>query len=76
MLWLAIVGVAFAVIGAYYYLRVIKVMFFDEPAGNAKAQPVADPQLCWLLSANALLMLVLGVFWSPLLDMCVRAFGA
>ena len=76
MLWLAIVGVAFAVIGAYYYLRVIKVMFFDEPAGNAKAQPVADPQLRWLLSANALLMLVLGVFWSPLLDMCVRAFGA
>ena len=30
MLWLAIVGMVFAVIGAYYYLRVIKVMFFDE----------------------------------------------
>jgi hypothetical protein len=32
--------------------------------------------LRWLLSANALLMLVLGLFWSPLLDLCTRAFGA
>ena len=35
MLWLAIVGVVFAVIGAFYYLRVIKVMYFDEPDGEA-----------------------------------------
>ena len=34
MLWLAIVGVVFAVIGAFYYLRVIKVMYFDEPEGE------------------------------------------
>jgi NADH-quinone oxidoreductase subunit N len=76
MLWLAIVGVVFAVIGAYYYLRVIKVMFFDVPSDDGRARPVADPQLRWLLSANALLMLVLGLFWSPLLDLCTRAFGA
>ena len=37
MLWLAIVGIVFAVIGAFYYLRVIKVMYFDEPAGEAPA---------------------------------------
>ncbi|MCP6571082.1 hypothetical protein NL494_28340, partial [Klebsiella pneumoniae] len=39
MLWLAIVGIVFAVIGAFYYLRVIKVMYFDEPVGQ---QPVAE----------------------------------
>ena len=76
MLWLAIVGMVFAVIGAYYYLRVIKVMFFDAPADDGKARPIADAQARWLLSANALLMLVLGIFWSPLLDLCVRAFAA
>ncbi len=76
MLWLAIVGMVFAVIGAYYYLRVIKVMFFDEPSNDGRTRPVADAQLRWLLSANALLMLVLGIFWSPLLDLCMRAFGA
>jgi NADH-quinone oxidoreductase subunit N len=76
MLWLAIVGMVFAVIGAFYYLRVIKVMFFDAPSDDNKARPIADAQARWLLSANALLMLVLGLFWSPLLDLCVRAFGA
>jgi NADH-quinone oxidoreductase subunit N len=76
MLWLAIVGMVFAVIGAYYYLRVIKVMFFDAPADAGGPRLNADPQLRWLLSANALLMLVLGLFWSPLLDLCIRAFGA
>jgi NADH:ubiquinone oxidoreductase subunit 5 (subunit L)/multisubunit Na+/H+ antiporter MnhA subunit len=39
MLWLAIVGVVLAVIGAYYYLRVIKVMYFDEPATMAGRGP-------------------------------------
>jgi NADH-quinone oxidoreductase subunit N len=76
MLWLALVGMVFAVIGAYNYLRVVKVMFFDAPADDGKARPIADAQARWLLSANALLMLVLGIFWSPLLDLCVRAFGA
>jgi NADH-quinone oxidoreductase subunit N len=75
-LWLAIVAVVMAVIGAYYYLRIIKVMYFDAPSDDGRARPVADPQLRWLLSANALLMLVLGLFWSPLLDLCTRAFGA
>jgi len=75
MLWLAIVGAVFAVIGAYYYLRVIKVMFFDRADDNAKAGPVADVQLRWLLTANALLMLVLGLFSGPLLAWCQRSLG-
>ncbi len=75
MLWLAIVGVVFAVIGAYYYLRVIKVMYFDPVDDGGKAAPIDDPQLRWLLSANALLMLALGLFSGPLLALCERAFA-
>ena len=75
MLWAAIVGIVFAVIGAYYYLRVIKVMFFDPVDESGKAGVVDDTQLHWLLSANALLMLVLGVFAGPLQGWCARAFG-
>lgn len=75
MLWLAIVGVAFAVIGAYYYLRVIKVMYFDSAEDGAQVRLSGDSQLRWLFNANAVLMLVLGIFWNPLLAMCQRAFG-
>jgi len=75
MLWLAIVGVVFAVIGAYYYLRIIKVMYFDPADDSSKAGLIDDPQLRLLLSANALLMLVLGLFAGPLIAWCEAAFG-
>ncbi len=76
MLWLAIVGVVFAVVGAYYYLRVIKVMYFDPADESSKAGLIEDPQFRLLLSANALLMLVLGLFSGPLIAWCQAAFGA
>ncbi|MCX7562905.1 NADH-quinone oxidoreductase subunit NuoN [Xanthomonadaceae bacterium XH05] len=74
LLWLAIAGMVFAVIGAFYYLRVIKVMFFDPPSDDVRIEPRTDAQLRWVFSANALAMLVLGLFWSPLLEMCLAAF--
>ena len=74
MLWLALVAVVFAVIGAYYYLRVIKVMYFDAPADEALPGK-RDPQLKVMLTVNALLLLVLGLFWSPLIALCERAMG-
>ena len=74
LLWLALSAMVFAVVGAYYYLRMIKVMFFDPPNDDVKIVPQSDPQLRWLFSANALAMLVLGLFWSPLLDLCIAAF--
>ena len=74
MLWLAIVAVVFAVVGAYYYLRVIKVMYFDTPAEDVLPGQ-RDPQLKVLLTVNALLLLVLGLFWSPLIALCERAIG-
>jgi NADH-quinone oxidoreductase subunit N len=75
LLWLALVGVVFAVIGAYYYLRVIKVMFFDEPTEQYTPVINADVQMRGLFSVNALLLLLLGVFSGPLMAWCERALG-
>jgi NADH-quinone oxidoreductase subunit N len=75
MLWLALVGVVFAVIGAYYYLRVIKVMFFEEPTEQYTPVVNGDVQLRGLFTVNALLLLLLGVFSGPLMGWCERALG-
>ena len=74
MLWLALVGVVFAVIGAFYYLRVIKVMYFDEPVGEP-VLPRDDRTLRLVFGVNALGLLVLGVFWNPLMAWCQAAFA-
>ncbi len=74
MLWLALVAIVLAIVGAFYYLRVIKVMYFDPPAEAALALP-QDLPLRWLLSINGVALLVLGVWWGPLIAWCYRAFG-
>lgn len=73
-LWLAIVGIVCAVIGAFYYLRVIKAMYFDEPTGDS-ATPRDDRVLRVVFGVNALLLLALGIFWSPLMGWCQAAFA-
>jgi NADH-quinone oxidoreductase subunit N len=73
MLWLAIVGIVFAVIGAFYYLRVVKVMYFDEPVGELV--PRNDRPLQIAFGINALGLLVLGIFWNPLMSWCQQAFS-
>ena len=75
MLWLAVVGVVFAVIGAFYYLRVIKAMYFDEPQGGEAVTPRDDRVLRVVFGVNALGLLALGVFWSPLMVWCQQAFA-
>lgn len=75
MLWLAIVGIVFAVVGAFYYLRVIKAMYFDEPAA-AQPLPQDDRPLRLAFGVNALSLLVLGIFWNPIMAWCQAAFGA
>ena len=73
LMWLAIVGVVFAVIGAFYYLRVIKVMYFDPPSGEpVKAR---DGALQVVFAVNALALLGLGLFWSPIMAWCQQAFA-
>ena len=74
MLWLAIVGVVFAVVGAFYYLRVVKAMYFDEPEGEMP-QPVNDRPLRVVFGVNALALLALGFAWNPIMAWCQRAFA-
>ncbi|MCU0766490.1 MAG: NADH-quinone oxidoreductase subunit NuoN [Gammaproteobacteria bacterium] len=71
MVWLAVFGVFFSVIGAFYYLRVIKVMYFDAPLDEAPLRAPADAM--WVLSVNGLTMLALGLFPAGLLSICVAA---
>ncbi len=73
-LWLAILAVIFAVIGSFYYLRVIKLMYFDDPEEDAVIE--ASPDLQAVLSVNALAQLGLAVFFGPLLALCLLATGA
>jgi NADH-quinone oxidoreductase subunit N len=76
MLWLAIVGIIAAFVGLYYYLYVIKIMYFDDAEEGGAIAAQTDRSLRVVLSANALSLLVLGVWWGPLLGWCKRAFGA
>ena len=70
-LWLAILAVAFSVIGAYYYLRVVKLMYFDEPTDMAALQG-GGGAMRFVLSLNGLAVLVLGLFPGLLLALCAR----
>jgi NADH-quinone oxidoreductase subunit N len=74
-LWLAIVAIVFAIIGIYYYLRVVKIMYFDGAADDSPLALPADLPLRWAISINGLALLVLGFGWGPLFDWCNRAFG-
>ncbi len=75
MLWLSIVAIVFAIVGAFYYLRVIKVMYFDAPAQKGTLALPADIPLRWILSINGAALLFLGLFFGPLLAWCYRAMG-
>jgi NADH-quinone oxidoreductase subunit N len=70
--WLAVVAVLFSVIGAYYYLRVVKLMYFDtaHTTESLAAQP-GDARM--LLSVNGLAVLVLGIMPQPIMAMCMNA---
>ena len=70
-LWLVILAAAMSVVGAYYYLRVIKLMYFDEPAGELPAARRELPVRV-ALGLNAVAVLGLGVLPGPLLDLCAR----
>jgi NADH-quinone oxidoreductase subunit N len=72
-LWLAIVAVVFSVIGAFYYLRIVKLMYFDEPEDFLELTAPFDLRL--FLSANAILILVLGLFPDRLIAVCAQVFA-
>ena len=70
--WVSVFAVVMSLIGAFYYLRVVKTMYFDEPSQTgATVQSGFDARL--LLSVNALLLLAWGVMPQAVVDWCVRA---
>ena len=73
MTWLAVLSVVCAVIGAFYYLRVIRAMFFEEADGDG-AQIHPDGHLRAAFAVNAVALLLLGIFAQPLLHWCQAAF--
>ena len=75
MWWVAIAAIVFAIVGAYYYLRVIKVMYFDEPADKSALALPADKPFRWMLSVNGVALLILGLVWGPLIAWCYHAMG-
>lgn len=74
MLWLAVVAVVFSVVGAFYYLRVVKLMYFDDPETEAPISATLDFSLA--LSLNGVLVIGLGIFSSSLIAVCMRSFAA
>ena len=70
-IWLAIFAVMMSLIGAFYYLRVVKVMYFDAPITATTVSAPADVKA--VLSVNGLLVLVLGIVPGGLMALCAQA---
>ena len=74
MVWLAVVAVLFSLIGAFYYLRMVKIMFMEEPTDTT---PIAsDSGAHALLSINGLALLFLGLAPGGLMAVCALAMKA
>lgn len=73
MLWLALVAVFFSIIGVYYYLRVIKLMYFDDPVDTTIISNTTEMQIA--ISFNGLIILLLGVYPSALMSLCFSVFA-
>jgi NADH-quinone oxidoreductase subunit N len=71
MTWLAVVAVLFSVVGAYFYLRIVKLMYFDDPVETGAIG--GSLLMRTVLSVNALLVLALGIVPTSLLQICQRA---
>jgi NADH-quinone oxidoreductase subunit N len=73
-IWLAVIAVVFSLIGAFYYLRIVKLMYFDAPSDTAPISPRADARL--LISLNGIAVLAFGVFPQPLMTLCASSILA
>ena len=67
------IAVLMSLIGAFYYLRVVKVMYFDAPTQTASIEAPADARA--VLSINGLLVLILGIVPSSLMTLCSQAIA-
>ena len=69
--WLAVLAVLLSLIGVFYYLRIVKLMYFDEPETDVAIAPKGDVKV--LLSANGLAILAFGIFPQSLIALCSYA---
>jgi NADH-quinone oxidoreductase subunit N len=73
MVWLALVAVFFSIIGAFYYIRMVKLMYFDKPETEQPLAVSTDMQMA--ISLNGLLVLGLGLFPGGLLALCTSVLS-
>jgi len=71
--FIAIIAVIASLIGAFYYLRVVKVMYFDEPPAENAVHVSGSTYAKGLLSLNAILVLAFGILPSGLMGLCLDA---
>jgi NADH-quinone oxidoreductase subunit N len=71
MVWLAVFAVIFSVVGAAYYLRVVKYMYFEKPEDTSPVSAAVDVRA--VLSANGLVVLALGIYPASLMALCAAA---
>ena len=67
-LWVVVFAVLMAAIGAFYYLRIVKLMYFDAPKDCSPINAPSDMQL--VLSVNAVALLLLGIMPQTLMQIC------
>ena len=72
-IWLVVLAVILSVVGAFYYLRMIKTMYFDAPTREHKVQ--ASPTAWVLMSLNGLSVLALGIVPGGLMTLCYQAIA-
>ena len=73
LVWLAVVAVAFSVVGAFYYIRIVKIMYFDAPEDETAVKP--DSDVGWVMSANGLAVLGFGIFPGALMALCASVIA-
>jgi len=69
--WLTVVAVLLSLVGAFYYLRIVKLMYFDEPRDTAPVPQQGGMRV--LLSANGMALLALGILPQGLMALCLAA---
>ena len=70
MIWLPVLAVVFSLIGAFYYLRIIKLMYFDDATDSVKLTAGFDVRV--ILSVNGLAVLALGLWPGMLMDLSAK----
>lgn len=73
-LWLIIITVSISVVGAFYYLRIVKLMFFDPP-GDLPVGSSGAVSVRLVLALNGLAVFALGVMPNALIQLCARVIG-